>query len=53
MRYRSQPDGAQVAYRTVAPRLTAAIGDWFDAQLSDHGSDAEAADHSTHPGHHR
>lgn len=53
VRYRDLPDGAQITYRTTDPTLAAAIGDWFDAQLRDHGSDAESADHSTHPGHQR
>lgn len=44
VRYRNLPDGAQLAYRTAAPALAAAIGDWFGAQLRDHGSDAKAAD---------
>jgi hypothetical protein len=53
VRYRNLPDGAQIAYRTAAPALAAAIGDWFGAQLRDHGSDAKAADRSTPPGHRR
>jgi hypothetical protein len=56
VRYRDLPDGAQIDYRTADPTLVAAIRDWFDAQLGDHGADAQAgghsgADPSTHPGH--
>jgi hypothetical protein len=38
--YRDLPDGARIDYRTTDPALAAAIRDWFDAQLSDHGADA-------------
>jgi hypothetical protein len=56
VRYRDLPDGAQIDYRTTDPSLVTAIRDWFDAQLGDHGADAQAgghssADPSTHPGH--
>ncbi|MDG0023795.1 aspartate carbamoyltransferase [Trinickia sp. Y13] len=40
--YRDVPDGGEVAYRSRNPRLVAAIHEWFDAQVSDHGRDAMA-----------
>jgi hypothetical protein len=56
VRYRDLPDGAQIDYRTTDPSLVTAIRDWFDAQLGDHGADAQAGGHSSadpsmHPGH--
>jgi hypothetical protein len=38
--YRDLPDGARIDYRTDARSLVAAIHEWFDAQLSDHGGHA-------------
>lgn len=38
--YRDLPDGAEVRYTGKDPATIAAIHKWFDAQLSDHGSDA-------------
>lgn len=32
--------GAQIVYATKNPELVAALHQWFDAQLADHGSDA-------------
>lgn len=32
--------GAELDYKTTDPKLVAALHKWFDAQLSDHGSDA-------------
>jgi hypothetical protein len=46
VRYRDLPDGAQVDYRTADPSLVRAIHHWFDAQLGDHGDDAEPGDHT-------
>lgn len=40
--YRDLPDGAEIVYRSDEPRLVAALHEWFDAQLSDHGHDAMA-----------
>jgi hypothetical protein len=40
--YRDLPDGARIDYRTADPSLVAAIRDWFDAQLGDHGDHAQA-----------
>ncbi len=38
--YRAIPRGAQISYRTAEPGLVAALHDWFDAQLMDHGANA-------------
>jgi hypothetical protein len=38
--YRDLPDGAEVHYTGKDAATVAAIHKWFDAQLSDHGSDA-------------
>jgi hypothetical protein len=46
VRYRDLPRGAEIVYRTKDPTLAAAIGDWFDAQLRDHGAHATPAQHS-------
>lgn len=56
VRSRYLPEGAEITYRTSDSRLAAAIGDWFDAQLNDHGADAargehSGSDHSTHSAH--
>lgn len=48
--YREIRDGAELVYRSQKPELVAAIGDWFDAQLSDHGTDAIAGHMHHHPG---
>jgi hypothetical protein len=39
--YEDLPDGAQLRYTSSEPALVAALHDWFDAQVSDHGSHAE------------
>lgn len=39
--YVDLPAGGQLTYTTSAPALVAALHDWFDAQVSDHGSHAE------------
>ncbi len=44
IRYSDLPDGAKVEYKTSNPALVAALHDWFDAQVSDHGEHAEDAD---------
>lgn len=56
VRYLDLADGAEITYRTSDSLLAAAIGDWFDAQLSDHRTDAtrgehSGSDHSTHSAH--
>jgi hypothetical protein len=38
--YRDVVGGAELAYRTSNPVIVAALHKWFDAQLSDHGTDA-------------
>ncbi|MEQ1635469.1 MAG: hypothetical protein ABL903_02185 [Methylococcales bacterium] len=38
--YQELPDGAQITYATQQQKLTAAIHQWFDAQLSDHARHA-------------
>ena len=38
--YRDVDGGAELVYRTSEPAMVAALHKWFDAQLSDHGSDA-------------
>ena len=47
--YRDVDGGAELTYRTRDPRLVTALHAWFGAQLSDHGSDAEAG-HQHHHG---
>lgn len=49
--YRDLPNGGEIAYRTDQPRLVAALHQWFDAQLSDHGHDATAG-HGANGMHH-
>jgi hypothetical protein len=39
--YGDVPDGGRITYTTDDPELVAAIHDWFDAQLSDHGAQAQ------------
>jgi hypothetical protein len=38
--YRDVKDGAELRYKTADSKLVAALHQWFDAQLSDHGKDA-------------
>ncbi len=59
VRYEDLPDGAQIVLESDDPELVAAVHDWFDAQLSDHGDDAtevggqrEDMDASEHEEHH-
>jgi hypothetical protein len=44
VRYRDLPDGARIDYRTSDRSLARAVGDWFAAQLSDHGTHASTED---------
>jgi hypothetical protein len=47
VKYRALRDGAEIVYKTGNPALVVALHQWFDAQLSDHGSDAmEGHEHS-------
>lgn len=39
--YQDRPAGGAIIYRSSDPVVVAALHDWFDAQLSDHGSHAE------------
>ncbi|MEJ7833425.1 MAG: hypothetical protein WKF79_10950 [Nocardioides sp.] len=39
--YEVLPDGARVNYSSADADVVAALHDWFDAQLGDHGDDAE------------
>jgi len=41
IRYSELPDGAKIEYETSDPVLVAALHEWFDAQVSDHGGHAE------------
>ena len=41
VRYRDLPDGARIDYETSDRSLAAAVRDWFDAQVNDHGAHAE------------
>jgi len=43
--YRDGAGGAELRFRTGDPTLVAALHEWFDAQLSDHGADAMAGHH--------
>jgi hypothetical protein len=38
--YRDLDSGAELSFRTAEPAMAVALHRWFDAQLSDHGSDA-------------
>jgi hypothetical protein len=42
IRYRDLDNGAELRYSTRSASLVAALHQWFDAQLSDHGADAMA-----------
>jgi hypothetical protein len=43
--YKDVDGGAQLTYRTTDVKLVAALHQWFDAQVSDHGADAMAGHH--------
>ena len=52
VRYADLPDGAMLVYSSRDPKLVSALHRWFDAQVSDHGADAEAGPaHADHRGH--
>jgi hypothetical protein len=38
--YKTVDGGAELAYRSKDPAMVAALHEWFDAQLADHGKDA-------------
>lgn len=46
--YKEVPSGAELIYRTEDTSLVSALHNWFDAQLSDHGTDAVAGDQQHH-----
>jgi hypothetical protein len=48
--YKEIDNGAELTYRSGKPELVAAIGAWFDAQVSDHGADAMQGHMHHHPG---
>lgn len=48
--YAEVPDGATITYTTAAEDLVAALHDWAEAQVSDHGDHADHAEHSEHLG---
>ncbi|HEY8708820.1 MAG TPA: aspartate carbamoyltransferase [Burkholderiaceae bacterium] len=51
--YREVEGGAELTYRSASATLVAALHQWFDAQLSDHGADAMAGHmHDMHDMHH-
>jgi len=43
--YKPLQDGAELIYKARNPKLVPALHAWFDAQLSDHGSDAMEGHH--------
>ena len=47
--YRDVKGGAELTYKTLNASLVAAMHQWFDAQLSDHGKDAMES-HAQHEG---
>jgi hypothetical protein len=49
--YRDIKGGAELQYQTADAKLTAALHQWFDAQLSDHGEDAMDGNHQLHRHH--
>jgi hypothetical protein len=46
--YKNVTGGAELKYRTSNADLVVALHTWFDAQLSDHGSDAMAGHEHHH-----
>ncbi|MYM96416.1 aspartate carbamoyltransferase [Duganella vulcania] len=51
--YRDVDGGAELNYRTSNPVMVAALHKWFDAQLSDHGTDAMEGHQHHHDVSHR
>lgn len=47
IQYLDRANGGQVEYATKNATLAAALHQWFDAQLADHGADAQAG-HASH-----
>ena len=48
--YKDVKGGAELTYGTADVRLVAALHQWFDAQLSDHGADAMEGNKHHHDG---
>ena len=46
--YRDVDSGAELRYQTADAALVSALHAWFDAQLSDHGTDAKAGQQQHH-----
>jgi hypothetical protein len=46
--YRDVDGGAELAFRTADAKLVKALHRWFDAQVSDHGADAQAGHEHAH-----
>jgi hypothetical protein len=42
VRYRDIQSGAEIRYSSRNPKVVAALHEWFDAQVADHGMDAMA-----------
>lgn len=49
--YREVPAGAELVYTSADPKLVEAIHRWFDAQVADHGHDAQAGPMHQHHQH--
>jgi hypothetical protein len=48
VRYRDLQSGAEIRYSSRNPKVVAAVHEWFDAQVADHGMDAMAGhDHAS------
>ena len=47
--YRDIPAGAELSYTSAQAHLVAALHQWFDAQMADHGPDARSG-HAHHEG---
>ena len=45
VRYTALPDGAQIRYTAMDPKLVTALHKWFSAQVSDHGHHATEHSH--------
>jgi len=45
---RDVDSGAELRYQTADAALVSALHAWFDAQLSDHGTDARAGQQQHH-----
>ena len=45
--YKALPNGAQIHYSTEYPQYVQALHEWFDAQMSEHSSEA-VPEHSKH-----